>query len=132
VGGALGVAVLGSLLTTVYRSHLDTDVPAQARDSIGAALHVPSAHVVGSAQHAFVAGMSATALVAAAIAVGGALVAAIALPKRTHERTTTAEVACIACGEPIAPSLAHLGSLHCHDCRDALPLTAAKLEVAAA
>ena len=25
---------------------------------------------------------------------------------------------CAACGEPLAPSLARLGSLRCHDCRD--------------
>ncbi|TMK69427.1 MAG: MFS transporter [Actinobacteria bacterium] len=132
VGGALGVAVLGSLLTTGYRDHLDPHVPAQARDSLGAALHVPSTHVVDGAQQAFVAGMSTTALVAAAIALVGALVAAIALPKRSRYRVSTAQVTCISCGTEIAPSLAHLGSLHCHDCRDAQPLTAAKLEVAAA
>ena len=62
VGGALGVAVLGSLLTTGYRDHLDPHVPAQARDSLGAALHVPSTHVVDGAQQAFVAGMSTTLL----------------------------------------------------------------------
>jgi hypothetical protein len=132
VGGALGVAVLGSLLTTAYRAHLDPNVPAQARDSLGAAVHVPSTHVVDAAQQAFVAGMSTTSLVAAAIALGGALVAAILLPRRARYRAAAAQVTCISCGNEIAPSLAHLGSLHCHDCRDAQPLTATKLEVAAA
>lgn len=90
VGGALGVAVLGSLLTTGYRSQLGSDVPVQARDSLGAALHVPSAHVVDAAQHAFVAGMSTTALVAAAIALGGALFALVALPKRQRSEAGSA------------------------------------------
>jgi EmrB/QacA subfamily drug resistance transporter len=132
VGGALGIAVLGTLLTTGYRNNLDADVPAQARDSLGAALHTGSAQVVDSAQHAFVSGMGTASLVAAAIALGGALVALIALPRRAQEKAAAAEVKCIACGEAIAPSLAHLGSLHCHDCRDAQPMTAAKVEVMAA
>ena len=34
-----------------------------------------------------------------------------------------AEVTCIACGATIAPSLARLGSMHCHDCRDGLATT---------
>src|SRR5207248_6515416 len=82
VGGALGIAVLGSLLTTGYRGNLDADVPAEARDSLGAALHVGGTHVVDSAQHAFVSGMGTAALAAAAIALGGALIALVALPKR--------------------------------------------------
>ena len=76
--------------------------------------------------------MGTASLVAAAIALGGALVALVALPKRVQEEATAAEVKCIDCGETIATSLAHLGSLHCHDCRDARPLTAAKVEVFAA
>ena len=132
VGGALGIAVLGSLLTTGYRGSLDSDVPAAAHDSLGAALHVGGARVVDSAQHAFVSGMGTASIVAAGIALGGALIALVALPKRVQEEATAAEVKCIGCGETIAPSIAHLGSLHCHDCRDAQPLTAAKVEVFAA
>ena len=60
------------------------------------------------------------------------VIALVALPKRGQEEATAAEVKCIGCGETIAPSIAHLGSLHCHDCRDAQPLTAAKVEVFAA
>jgi MFS family permease len=123
VGGALGIAVLGSLLTTGYRGNLDADVPAEARDSLGAALHVGGTHVVDSAQHAFVSGMGTAALVAAAIALGGALIALIALPKRARAEAPAAEVTCIACGATIAPSLARLGSMHCHDCRDGLATT---------
>ena len=95
VGGALGIAVLGSLLTAGYRDHLDPQAPAQARDSLGAAMHESSTHVVDAAQHAFVSGMSSTALVAAAIALVGALVAALVLPKRAHDR---------AAAQPVTPA----------------------------
>jgi EmrB/QacA subfamily drug resistance transporter len=81
VGGALGIAVLGSLLTAVYSSHLHlTGVPAgvtgQAKHSLGAAVHL-GGPVLVQAQSAFVDGMhvalwgaAITAVVAAGIVSG--------------------------------------------------------------
>jgi MFS family permease len=81
LGGALGIAVLGSVLQSVYRDNLDvTGLPGpaadQARSSLALATHL-GPQVAASAQTAFVDGLhvalvvGAVALVAAAIAVVG-------------------------------------------------------------
>jgi EmrB/QacA subfamily drug resistance transporter len=97
VGGALGVAILGSLLAASYHSTMDGSsalhgLPAPAasvaHDSLGGAVQVAGQFgatgqsVVADAAHAFVSAMSSTVLVAAAVAVVGALVALIWLPAR--------------------------------------------------
>lgn len=89
LGGALGMAVLGSVLNAVYRTTLDlpAGVPAPAasaaRDSLGAALQAAAqlpgtvgAEVAGAAREAFVDGMHAALLCSAGFA---ALVAVFAL-----------------------------------------------------
>ncbi|MFF4291719.1 MFS transporter, partial [Streptomyces sp. NPDC001633] len=90
VGGALGIAVLGSVLSTVYRGgiegHLDV-LPAGARDvageSIEATLAVAErmgpagAPLVTAAHDAFLDAMHITALCSAGIALVGALVVAL-------------------------------------------------------
>ncbi|MFF4176148.1 MFS transporter [Streptomyces sp. NPDC001750] len=95
VGGALGIAVLGSVLSTVYRGgiegHLDV-LPAGARDvageSIEATLAVAErmgpagAPLVTAAHDAFLDAMHITALCSAGIALVGALVVALFLPGR--------------------------------------------------
>ncbi|MEU5716699.1 MFS transporter [Streptomyces sp. NPDC020403] len=95
VGGALGVAVLGSVLSTVYRGriegHLD-GVPAAARDvageSIEATLGVASRlgpagrPLIAAADDAFIGAMHVTALGSAAVALIGALVVGVFLPGR--------------------------------------------------
>jgi EmrB/QacA subfamily drug resistance transporter len=84
-GGALGVAVLGSVLSSGYRGDMD-GAPAAAHDSLSAALAVAartgSDSLATTAQQAFVHGMHAAALVAAGIALAGALVALVFLPSR--------------------------------------------------
>jgi EmrB/QacA subfamily drug resistance transporter len=108
VGGTLGIAVLGSLLTSGYGSSMDDAVGAlppsaadSASDSIGAA-HEVAAQVGGSAGHtllglanqAFVDSMATTATVAAAFAVVGALIALVFLPARARaEAAAPAELA---------------------------------------
>ena len=86
-GGALGVAVLGSLLASGYRGDMEsavTALPAQARevaqDSLAGALALGDDRVIAAAQDAFVSGMQTAALVAAAVALAGALIAAAFLP----------------------------------------------------
>ncbi len=88
-GGALGVAVLGSLLASGYRGDMESAVaalPAQARevaqDSLAGALALGDDRLVAAAQDAFVSGMQTAALVAAAVALAGALIAAVFLPSR--------------------------------------------------
>ncbi len=99
VGGALGVAVLGSILSTAYGNRIG-DVasgfpPAQAamvRDSIGAAAQV--ANQVGGfdgnllmsgANSAFIHGMDVTLVAAAGVALFGALISLAFLPARAPE-----------------------------------------------
>jgi hypothetical protein len=97
VGGALGVAVLGSITNAAFRSHVAgaaSALPAVARvavrNGIGNALAVASALPSASARAALAAGaklafvnaMSTTVLIAAGVAVGGAAVAFVWLPAR--------------------------------------------------
>jgi len=94
-GGTLGVAVLGSLLSSGYREDMDAvtaHLPAPAReaanDSIAGAIAVADrigdSGLASAAQDAFLSGMHTTALVAAGIALAGALVALAFLP--SYER----------------------------------------------
>jgi EmrB/QacA subfamily drug resistance transporter len=99
VGGALGVAILGSVLSSHYRDGMTTaahGLPANAagaaRDSIAGASAVAE-RVGGSAGQAlhhaanmaFVDGMQIAMLVAAAVTVVGAAVALVLLPARAPE-----------------------------------------------
>jgi EmrB/QacA subfamily drug resistance transporter len=103
VGGALGVAILGSITNAAYRAHVDhsravSALPSAARavvrDGIGNALvAAQQAHVsavASDAKAAFVHAMSSTVLIAAVVALGGALVALIWLPARPPAPPTDA------------------------------------------
>jgi hypothetical protein len=93
VGGALGIAVLGSVLNALYRAEvteaLPADVTAQAepaRDSLPAALAVarhlgPGADLAGAARDAFTHGMSVAFLASAGLLV--LVAAALAVVNRT-------------------------------------------------
>ena len=97
-GGALGVAVLGSLLASGYRGDMDSAVsalPAQAREhraglARGRARRgrqrLGDGRLAAAAQDAFVSGMHTAALVAAAVALAGAVVAAVFLPSASAPR----------------------------------------------
>jgi EmrB/QacA subfamily drug resistance transporter len=105
VGGALGVAVLGSLLSAAYRGTLDGAQATQAlpgplrdlaRDSLAQATAVatqlggePGAALLATAQGAFVDAMGRSALVAAGVALLGAVVALAFLPARVAETEET-------------------------------------------
>jgi EmrB/QacA subfamily drug resistance transporter len=95
IGGSLGVAVLGSILSAVYRNSVRANLaplPAPLRStaaqSIEATVAVaqrsgPSAlGVLGPARDSFVHAMHLTATVSSAVALAGALVAAALLPGR--------------------------------------------------
>jgi EmrB/QacA subfamily drug resistance transporter len=99
VGGALGVAIVGSMLSSLYATNLNAKlpagVPAQVRDaadqSVGAALQVSSqlgrvgAPLAGAARESFVYAMSRASLVTAAVAFVGALLAWRFLPARAAD-----------------------------------------------
>jgi EmrB/QacA subfamily drug resistance transporter len=102
-GGALGVAVLGSLLASGYRGDMESvtgalPAPAQeaAQDSLAGALAISErlgdGSLAAAAQDAFLSGMHTAALVAAAVALAGAVVAAVFLPGREREPTPAREL----------------------------------------
>jgi EmrB/QacA subfamily drug resistance transporter len=89
IGGALGVAILGSLLASAYRSSLGSAVPAAAKASVGGALEVArgiggdqGAALATAARHAYVNGMGVGVLVAAGVALLGSAIALGFLPSR--------------------------------------------------
>src|SRR6185437_14417345 len=77
VGGAVGIAVLASVLTAGYQSHLPADAGA-AKASVAVAAHIGGA-VFAQAQDAFADGMALALRIAAGIALGAAIVIAILL-----------------------------------------------------
>ena len=97
-GGALGVAVIGSLLNTRYTNNVDAAltpyhvppaVSATIRGSLGGALQVAAraggqlgAELAHVAKSAFVSGMDLGLLTGTFVALGGCLVALAVLPKR--------------------------------------------------
>ncbi|NEB05114.1 MFS transporter [Streptomyces sp. SID13726] len=98
VGGALGIAVLGSVLSTAYRNGIESHLallPAGVRhtagESIEATLGVAAKlgprgdALVGPANDAFLHAMHVTALCGAGVALVGAVVVALFLPGRPTE-----------------------------------------------
>ena len=99
LGGTLGVAVIGSVYASIYASRLTSSLPERLPRAVGALAHSSVGAALGVAQHltatghvavgaavehaasgAFIKGLSAGCLVAAAVAAGGALAAAAWLP----------------------------------------------------
>jgi EmrB/QacA subfamily drug resistance transporter len=83
VGGAVGIAVLASVLTAVYQSHLrlpglPSAVAGRATSSVAVAAHL-GGDVAIRAQGAFTTGMHAALLVGAGLALAAALAVAIIL-----------------------------------------------------
>ena len=70
-GGALGIAVLGSIATAVYRAGLPATAPDAARDTLGGAAAVTGRRpeVFDTARAAFTHGTQVTAWVGAALLV---------------------------------------------------------------
>ena len=90
VGGALGIAVIGSIVTAVYRANLHLDgVPAglasKARGSFALALHA-GGPVKATASTAFTDGIHTGLLYAAAAALLAAITVAVLLPGRARRR----------------------------------------------
>jgi DHA2 family multidrug resistance protein-like MFS transporter len=93
VGGTLGVAVLGSILSSTYSAELTgPGVPEPATEGLGQAVAIaqrlPAAaggELLQAARVAFVESMTTTVLVAAAVSAAGALIAFLWLPRRAAE-----------------------------------------------
>ena len=114
VGGALGVAVLGSVLASQYTGSiasttetLPTEAAHTAGDSLGGAVVVAQQvggqsgiAILDAARAAYVDGFGLALTIAAAVAAAGAAVAAIWLPARAEGSQTVVEVAAAATEEP--------------------------------
>jgi DHA2 family multidrug resistance protein-like MFS transporter len=94
LGGALGIAILGSIGVALYRSGLANELPAEvpteaaaaAHDTLGAALNVAQQLPDGLgvvllevARSAFVQGMQVTSAISAVVAIGIAILALVML-----------------------------------------------------
>ena len=106
LGGALGIAILGSLGTAVYRQQIDgalpEDAPAGAAETLGGALDAAdalSAKAVEAAIEAFTQGMRLAAVASAVLMVAMAAIAARVL-RTPEERAESAPggVAAVAVG----------------------------------
>ncbi|WP_367323674.1 MFS transporter [Streptomyces sp. HUAS ZL42] len=108
VGGALGIAVLGSALSTAYRSGIEDKlgvVPPSLRDTAGesieatlgvaAKLGKQGESLVAPANDAFLHAMHVTALCGAGVAVIGAVVLALFLPGKAPARQKDQEEAAL-------------------------------------
>jgi MFS transporter, DHA2 family, multidrug resistance protein len=99
LGGALGVAVIGSIVSASYRSHLRSDEPAQisptvaraAQESIGVATETArslprsaATQLVHAADSAYVTAITHGFYVSAAVMVAALVVALSLLPRRTR------------------------------------------------
>jgi EmrB/QacA subfamily drug resistance transporter len=90
VGGALGIAVIGSVMTAVYRSHLSVPgVPAavlgKAKDSVAIAAHI-GGPVAAKADTAFIDGIHVALYTAAGAAVLAAIAVFVLLGRHTSVR----------------------------------------------
>ena len=90
-GGTLGVAVIGSVFTSIYTHHLSTtqvtQLPQQAaqaaKNSVAAAIQIPGVHQ--AVQDSFMSGLHVACIVAAGVCWLGAI-GAMALPGRRQMR----------------------------------------------
>ncbi|MFI8074760.1 MFS transporter [Streptomyces sp. NPDC086033] len=80
-GGALGMAVLGSIGTAVYRHEMPDSAPDAARETLGGALAVADRFpgLATAAREAFTSGMQGAAIAGAVLLVGAAGLAALTL-----------------------------------------------------
>jgi DHA2 family integral membrane protein (MFS transporter) len=102
MGGAIGVAVFGSLMSSHFTGamtdtlggSLPTDLAAQVSDTVGQAIGVASnapipselaGQIVDAAKDSFVGGLHVVALVAAGVTLTGAILVAKFLPARARD-----------------------------------------------
>jgi EmrB/QacA subfamily drug resistance transporter len=110
LGGALGIAVLGSVLNTAYRSGVEAhtaglppSLAEKARDSVGAAQAIGGrlgAHdLVTHANSAFVHGVGLALLTGAAALLAGAAFVALRAPGRSESRANAGQGALLTAAE---------------------------------
>ncbi|WP_345017994.1 MFS transporter [Streptomyces shaanxiensis] len=96
-GGALGMAVLGSIGTAIYSREVPASAPDVAHETLGGALAVADQvpGLAAAARQAFTSGMQGAAIAGAVLLAGAAVLAAVTL-----RRVETREPACETPDEP--------------------------------
>ncbi|MFF5076944.1 MFS transporter [Actinoplanes sp. NPDC000266] len=92
VGGAIGVAVLGTVVSAGYRA----GVPDSVADGVATAVRLGDPGVLAQAQRAFTHGMDMSLVVAGAVAAVGVVVALVVMPARTPRPPAEAREAALA------------------------------------
>ena len=91
LGAAMGIAVLGSVVTATYRLALPAGSSEAARDSLATAVAaLPEGHALETAREAFVVAMQSTTLLAAGVMLAGAAVAFFLIPSVRASREVVA------------------------------------------
>ncbi|MEU0075655.1 MFS transporter [Streptomyces sp. NPDC006332] len=99
-GGALGMAVLGSIGTAIYRHEIPASAPAPAHETLGGALSVADRvpGLAAVARDAFTSGMQGAAIAGAVVLAGAATLTAVTLRRvsvREAPKTPEAEKATV-------------------------------------
>jgi DHA2 family multidrug resistance protein-like MFS transporter len=81
LGGALGVAIVGSIMSSLYASQLPGGVPAAARESVAAGVRL-GPETAAAVREAFVLALSRASIAVAVVAALGAVIAWHWLPAR--------------------------------------------------
>jgi DHA2 family multidrug resistance protein-like MFS transporter len=92
LGGALGLAVLGSIGAAIYRAGIPVGAPVRAHESIAGALVHGQSALADTARSSFVHALDLTAAVSAAVLLIAAALAATALPRRVPATSELAAV----------------------------------------
>lgn len=96
IGGALGVALLGSIFSAAYRAGLPDAAPAGARASLQGALGLHDAALAAAARHAFTAGAHVALLACAGILLAAAVLARRTVPAGLDLTADPAQAAAVA------------------------------------
>lgn len=98
-GGALGMALLGSIGNAVYRDEIPDAAPAEAHETLGGALAVArempdkaASALTAAAREAFTSGMHAAALAGATLLVASAVLASVTLRRSEPAKQTPDEL----------------------------------------
>lgn len=89
-GTALGIAILGSLLSSGYTDRMPADAPDQARHSIAGAVAAAHPALLRSAREAFTSSMSTTFTLSALGVLAAAILATVVMRDSRQEQPTEA------------------------------------------
>ncbi|MFI6305047.1 MFS transporter [Amycolatopsis thailandensis] len=92
LGAALGIAILGSVVSSLFTSHMPESAPAQARLSIGDAFATGQDGLIAAARESFTSAMSTTFLISAVGVLAAAVVAFLVMRDKKAAPVETGEI----------------------------------------